>query len=106
MKKTHHHLKHKHVEHQLLPRLQMLGWLLILFGCGTFTYSFMVAKDEDQDTPLAEALEIEEVESSGPSLLPVPKLKLEIIYLGVSSFWIIGTACVIFAWRRKKRLSE
>jgi len=106
MKKT-HHLKHKHVEHLLLPRLQMLGWLLIVFGCGTFTYSLIAPPDTEEDLPIANAIQIEEIESSGLSLeQPVPKLKLEIVYLGVSTFWIVGTACIVFAWRRKKRLLD
>jgi hypothetical protein len=99
MKKS--HLKPKHVEHLLLKRLHFLGWVLIVFGCAAFSYA-LIARPQDDSDP-ENALEASyEVESSGPSLEPPPKLRLEILYLGICTFWVIGTSCVIFSWRRKR----
>lgn len=93
--------KHKSLEQLLLPRLAVLGWLLISFGCAVFAYSFTLPSAGE----LSENLEMAAIETSGPSL-PVPELKLEIVYLGIVTFFVIGTSCIIFSWRRKKQLTR
>jgi hypothetical protein len=102
MKKT--HLKHKHLEQLLLPRLKVLGWVLIVFGFATFTYALILPPEEDNQ--IGEAIEAEQEISTSGLELEVPKLKLEIVYLGVSMFWLVGSACIFFAWRKKKQLLE
>lgn len=99
MKKN--HLKHKHVEHQLLKRLHFLGWVLIVFGFAAFSYA-LIARPQDDMGPTDKLEATYEIETLGPSLEPPPQLRLEILYLGICTFWVIGTSCVIFSWRRKR----
>jgi|GEM_PF-6977642 len=101
-------LKHE-LERQLLPRLKLLGILLIMFGVGALLYG-LIATVESSKEPIAYELiayELtDEVGTLNPNELEVPELKREIIYLGVTAFWIVGAACLFFASWRNSRLKH
>jgi hypothetical protein len=102
MKKT-QPLNHE-VERQLLPRLRLMGFLLMVFGVGVLVYGIMT-----NPPPLEETADLPLTLEKESSLIPteedtIPEPRRDIIYLGVSSFWVIGVACIVYAWRRGVKL--
>jgi hypothetical protein len=89
--------KHKYLEYKLLPRLQLLGWILIFFGCAALLYCIIALPLEIPESSSA-SLEIADL-----TTILTPQLERLLIYLGAGLFWIIGISCVIFARRNKVR---
>ena len=94
MRKT--SLKHE-IERQLLPRLKVLGSILLVFGVGALLYGLIATKGTSE-SPI-DILE-DEMEASGISELEITEVRRDIIYLGTASFFIVGASCLFFAWRR------
>ena len=90
------------IEHKLLPRLKFLAFILFFFGLGALIYGLATSA-----APLVEPASLHSAEGAQNSeISAIPELKREIIYLGVSAFWAIGTSLLIYTWRRRLKLKN
>ncbi len=83
------------IEQLLLPRLRVMGYILILFSCIAFIWSLFIDPPSPIDTPGEMEL------SSGFTLLSVDN---RINIYGVATiFSVAGAACILFAIKRSRR---
>ncbi len=101
MKKTSLKLE---IERQLLPRLKLLGGILLAFGVGALLYGLIATKGP-AESPITAVLD-DEMETSGISEAEITEVRRDIIYLGTASFFIVGASCLFFAWRHNTSMKQ
>lgn len=84
----------KEIEQQLLPRLKLMGIILMVFSCFTFFYAISLDPPSAIDTP--EEMEL----SSGISLISADRRVNAFGIAGI--FSAIGALCILIALRRSK----
>ena len=96
-------------ERQLLPRLQFMGYLLMVLGALTFTFALFIPSDlwiESESTQQ----EFISLSSAGSSFIDEDDLldpnPLEVLnfYIVASSFVVVGALCFLIVWKKRKTL--
>jgi hypothetical protein len=78
----------KQIEHQLIGRLKILGWMLLGFSLVAFVYSFFPEAEETEEELVAEFSE-------------PPPLNMIVVTVALAS---VGAGCVAIAWKKKTDL--
>jgi hypothetical protein len=78
------------IERQLIPRLKILGFILIFFAAFALVYSFFPEGEEE---------EIAVEEDLLTMLSEPPPFNLYIVAIALGS---VGITCIAIAWRKKK----
>lgn len=76
------------IEKQLVKRLKILGWVLVVCAAGALIYKYLPQTEDDYA-----ALE-EEIENE-PPLNP---------FFVSAIFGLVGTSCFFISWKKKKSL--
>jgi len=80
------------IEKKLIPRLKVLGIMLLFFSLIAFSYSFFPSSSED----------IAENELSLDFAEPPPMN----MYLVAAAFCSVGATCITIAWRKKNAFKD
>jgi hypothetical protein len=104
---------HLDVERKLLPRLKFMGYVTYILCLVSFAFAMTIQEEAESiaASPQEEFAELEDMEVvSGIGLLSEDgELELaptEVLnfYLVASIFAVVGTACFLIAWKKKKKL--
>jgi len=90
------------LEKQMLPRLSLMGYLLMLFsGCAlAYAVFFSPYLGNYEEEVLKLPIELETAGfSSEPSIIEEEKISL---YMIAAIFAVIGGSCIITAWKKKR----
>lgn len=97
------------IERQLIPRLKLLGVLLLFFGLCSFVYGLFVHTLSPEETPeLAStqnnSIELFEMSEAGiDDILPEDALNFFFVALVFSS---VGLGCVFISWKKRHSLAH
>jgi drug/metabolite transporter (DMT)-like permease len=90
------------LEKQLIPRLNLMGYILILFsGCALF-YAILVspylASSEEEAIPMPQTMELAGFTTEATTLIEKEKISL---YMIAAIFAVVGGSCIVTAWKKK-----
>lgn len=77
------------IEKKMIPRLKVVGMILLLFSLIAFSYSFFPQETEN---------EMVSEESLLPEVYDPPPMNM---YIVAFVFCSVGTTCMTIAWRKK-----
>jgi len=106
---------HLDIEKKLLPRLKIMGYLMLTFCLAAFVFALTVKEETEVIGPLPQEgfTDPEQTEAVSEIELSSEEGQLELnptevlnFYLVSFIFAVVGTSCFLIAWKKRKKLFQ